>query len=116
LEVEEDKDGFEGGGAEAFEGTIDARRAGPAAEVPVEGAFVTKVGLVRLEAGAPALTDFLSAEAAEETLLAAEDAALETALEAGAFFTEPAPNVPELRIYNQTVKEIKKISPRDIPS
>lgn len=103
LEVEEDMDGFKGGGAEDLEGTTEALRAGPVAEVPVDGAFATGVGLVGLEAGASALTDFLRVAAAEETLWTANDAALETALVAGlvagAAFTAPAPKVPELRIF-----------------
>jgi hypothetical protein len=105
LEVEEDKGGFEDAGAEDLGGTTEARRAGPVADVPVEGAFATGVGLVGLEAGAPALIDFLRVEAAEEALLAADDAALEMALEAGAFFTEPAPNVPELSICDQRSRQ-----------
>ena len=111
--MEEDNDGFE---AEDFGGTMEARRAGPVADVPVEGAFATEVGLVGLEAGAPVLTDFLRVEATEEALLTIDDAASETALEAGAFFTEPAPNVPELRIYDQTVKAMVKFDPQDSPS
>lgn len=114
LEVEEDKDDLDSGGAEGLEGTIEVRRAGPVADVPVEGVFATEVGLVGLEAGA--LTDFLRADIAEEALLAADAATLDTALDAGAFFTAPAPNVPELRIYEQTFNEVTKIGPKDVPS
>lgn len=115
FEVEEDKDGLEGGGAEDLGGTTEARRAGPVDDVPVEGAFATGVGLVGLDAGAPALTDFLRVEAAEEALLAAEDATLEIALEAGATFTEPTPNVPEFSIYVQNVNMMAKFNSQGIP-
>jgi hypothetical protein len=115
LEVEEDMDVFEVGGTADLDGTTEARRAGPLG-VPVDGALATGVGLVGLEAGAPALTDFLRAEVAEEALLAMEDTVSETTLEAGAFFTAPTPNVPELRIYDQTVKAMTKFNVEDLPS
>jgi hypothetical protein len=115
FEVEEDKDGFEGGPVD-LEGAMEARRAGPVTEVPVDGAFAIEAGLAALEAGTSALTDFLRDAAAEEALLATDSAALATVLVTGAVFTEPAPNVPELRIYGQTVKEMAQIGPTDAPS
>ena len=92
--------GLEEGGAEGLDGTTEARRAGPVAGVPVEGAFATEAGLVGLAVAAPALTDFLRAEAAEDALFTMDATVSEAVLEAGAFFTAPAPNVPELRIYD----------------
>jgi hypothetical protein len=96
LFADEDREGFEGGGAEGLDGITDARRAGPLAGVPVEGVFTTAVGLVGLEVGA--LIDFFNAEVAVAALLATECTAPVATLTAGTFFTEPAPNVPELRI------------------
>lgn len=78
-------------------GAIEVRRAGPVADVPVDGALEIGPGFTG-ERGTPALTDFFSAVVADETLLAAEVAAGVTTLAAGAFFKFPAPNVPELRI------------------
>lgn len=120
FDVEEDsdldneEDGFEGGGAEDLGGITDARRAGPLAGVPVEGAFARAVGLVGLELGL--LTDFFKAEVAVAALLATEDTAPVAALIAGTFFTVPVPNVPELRIYKNIVGEIIKASTQNIPS
>lgn len=96
LDADEFVEGFEGGGADGLDGITDARRAGPLAGVPVEGAFATAAGLVGLEAGV--LIDFFRAEVAVAALFATEDTAPVAALTAGTFFTEPVPNVPELRI------------------
>ena len=75
--------------------------------MPVEGAFATATGFVGLELGV--LTDFFSEEVAVTALLATDDSAPAAALTAGTFFTVPAPNVPELRIYVQTVKKMVKV-------
>lgn len=104
LDVDEDRGAFGAGAAAGLDGASDCRRAGAAADVPVEGAFATEPGLVGL-VGAPALTDFFRAAVADAALLAADDATPLEILDTGAALTEPAPNVPELRIYEQLCQE-----------
>jgi hypothetical protein len=101
FDVDEDSDldvaGFEAGGAGGLEGRTDVRRTAPVPGVPVEGAFATPTGLVGLELGV--LMDFFNEEVAVAALLATEATAPAAAFTAGTLFTEPVPNVPELRIF-----------------
>ena len=97
LDADADKDGLERAGAVSFDGAREALRVRPMAEA---GAFVAGAVFVRLEVGAPELTDFLSAEVADATLFTTEVAASVATLVAGAFLTLPTPKVPDLRIYD----------------
>ena len=97
LDADADKDGLERAGAVSFDGAREALRVRPMAEA---GAFVAGAVFVRLEVGAPELTDFLSAEVADATLFTTEVAASVATLVAGAFLTLPTPKVPDLRTYD----------------
>lgn len=114
LDADADSDGLDRAGAVGFDGAREALRARPVADT---GAFVAGAVLVGLEAGAPELTDFLSAEVADAALFAAEVTAPVATLVAGAFLRLPAPKVPELRTYDQkTVKVMIGTEMQNSPS
>lgn len=115
LDVDDDKVGFDAGAAPDLGGTIDVLRAGPVADAPTEDVLETEVALVGLEVGAPELTDFFSADVAEAALFAAFETAPAATFDTGAFFREPAPKVPELRIYIYTVKKMTKTALQHLP-
>lgn len=104
LDADADKDGLKRGGAVTFDGAREALRVrpvvdAPVVDAPVAGALVAGAVLVGLEIGA--LTDFLSAEVADAALFVKEVATSVATLVVGTFLTLPAPNVPDLRTYDQ---------------
>lgn len=80
-----------------FGGTTEARREGGGGAALVEG-FLAGGGILVLDPGAGAALDvFLIVEVADVGLVAVADDEATFDPAAGAAFTEPAPNVPELR-------------------
>lgn len=88
---------FEATGGAGLARAIDARRAGPVTDGPVEGALLIWLGFVG-ETGVFALTDFFNAVVAEAGLDGVAVPVADAAFATGADFAFPTPKVPELRI------------------